>query len=68
MKRSGEVLVAVHGMMLQATCEPILHGFDWDACPVGYIALAVLCSQILLNTRLEPRLHLEWSPACYLDP
>ncbi|CAE7611124.1 unnamed protein product [Symbiodinium natans] len=27
-------------------CDPILLGFDWGSCAVGYTALAVLCSQL----------------------
>ncbi|CAE7394496.1 unnamed protein product, partial [Symbiodinium sp. KB8] len=30
----------------EATCQPVLQPFDWETCPIGYTALAVLCSQL----------------------
>eukprot|EP00439_Symbiodinium_sp_Y106_P076635 s499_g15.t2 len=30
-------------------CDPILLGFDWESCPIGFTALAVLCSQHLMR-------------------
>ncbi|CAE7362411.1 unnamed protein product [Symbiodinium necroappetens] len=31
----------------EGTCQPVLQPFDWETCPIGYTALAVLCSQLL---------------------